>query len=192
MVRWQVKKTVNIQYFSRVICTVSVSNKTPWPRSKLTKKGFLWLILPYCCSSSKEVRTRTEIGQELGGISWHRGHEEVLLPGVLRMACSASFLFIFFFFQVVNLFILHASFFFLFLLSSHFLLPSPLITTSSHPHTSNPLTPCFQYTILLFCSENGRPPLDVPVVYIVSCSKSGHLLSYWGWTREPSRIKGSQ
>lgn len=97
-----------------------------------------------------------------------------------------------FFFQLVNLFILHASFFFLFLLSSHFLLPSPLITTSSHPHTSNPLTPCFQYTILLFCSENGRPPLDVPVVYIVSCSKSGHLLSYWGWTREPSRIKGSQ
>jgi hypothetical protein len=35
-------------------------------RSKLRRKGFIQLILPYCCSSPKEVRTGTQAGQEAG------------------------------------------------------------------------------------------------------------------------------
>jgi hypothetical protein len=33
----------------------------------LEREGFIWFILPYRCSSSKEVRTGTQTGQELGG-----------------------------------------------------------------------------------------------------------------------------
>jgi hypothetical protein len=35
-------------------------------RSKLGRKGFTQLKLPYCCSSPKEVRTGTQAGQEAG------------------------------------------------------------------------------------------------------------------------------
>jgi hypothetical protein len=35
-------------------------------RSKLGRKGFILLTLPYCCSSPKEVRTGTQAGQEAG------------------------------------------------------------------------------------------------------------------------------
>jgi hypothetical protein len=41
-------------------------DKTLCPRSKLGRKGFIQLTLPHCCSSSKEVRTRTQTGQEAG------------------------------------------------------------------------------------------------------------------------------
>jgi hypothetical protein len=35
-------------------------------KKQLGRKGFIRLILPYCCSSSKEVRTGTQAGQEAG------------------------------------------------------------------------------------------------------------------------------
>jgi hypothetical protein len=35
-------------------------------RSKLGRKGFTQLTLPHCCSSPKEVRTGTQVGQEAG------------------------------------------------------------------------------------------------------------------------------
>jgi hypothetical protein len=41
---------------------------------------------------TKEVRTGTHTGQELGGRSWCRGHGRVLLTGLLPLACSACFL----------------------------------------------------------------------------------------------------
>jgi hypothetical protein len=34
-------------------------------KSKLERKGFIWLTLPHHCSSSKEVRTGTQTQQEL-------------------------------------------------------------------------------------------------------------------------------
>jgi hypothetical protein len=37
-----------------------------WPRSKLGRKGFIQLTLPYCCLSPKEVRTGTQAGQDIG------------------------------------------------------------------------------------------------------------------------------
>jgi len=35
-------------------------------KSKLGRKGFIWLTLPYCCSSPKEGRTGIQAGQEAG------------------------------------------------------------------------------------------------------------------------------
>ena len=64
-------------------------DETPWPKSKLVRKEFIWLTPPHCCSSSKEVRTGTHTGQEPGGRSWYRSHGGVLLTGLLSMACSA-------------------------------------------------------------------------------------------------------
>jgi hypothetical protein len=45
---------------------VSIPAQTSWPRSKLGRKGFIPLTLPYCCSSPKEVRTGTQAGQKAG------------------------------------------------------------------------------------------------------------------------------
>jgi hypothetical protein len=33
-------------------------------KKQVGKKGFIQLILPYCCSPPKEVRTGTQAGQE--------------------------------------------------------------------------------------------------------------------------------
>ena len=52
-----------------VLVKVSIPAQTSWARSKLGRKGFIWLILPYCCSSPKEVRTGTQAGQEAGAVA---------------------------------------------------------------------------------------------------------------------------
>jgi hypothetical protein len=49
-----------------VLVRVSIPAQTSWPRSKLGRKGFIRLTLPYCCSSPKEVRTGTQAGQKAG------------------------------------------------------------------------------------------------------------------------------
>jgi hypothetical protein len=36
-------------------------------QSNLDKTGFIWIMLPHCCSSLKEVRTGTQTLQEPGG-----------------------------------------------------------------------------------------------------------------------------
>ena len=51
------------------------------------REEFIWLALPYHCSSSKEVRTGTHTGQEPGGRSWYRGHGGLLFSGLLPRAC---------------------------------------------------------------------------------------------------------
>jgi hypothetical protein len=52
-----------------VLVRVSIPVQTSWPRSKLGRKGFIRLTLPYCCSSPKEVRTGTQAGQEAGAVA---------------------------------------------------------------------------------------------------------------------------
>jgi hypothetical protein len=49
-----------------VLVRVSIPAQTSWLRSKLGRKGFIWLKLPYCCSSPKKVRTGTQAGQKAG------------------------------------------------------------------------------------------------------------------------------
>ena len=44
----------------------SIPAQTSWPRSKLGRKGFIQLTLPYRCSSPKEVRTGTQASQKAG------------------------------------------------------------------------------------------------------------------------------
>lgn len=41
--------------------------------------------------SMKEVRAEIQVGQENGGRNWSRGHREVMLTGLLSMACSFCF-----------------------------------------------------------------------------------------------------
>jgi hypothetical protein len=54
----------------------------------LWRKGFIQLILPGYCSSPKEVRTRTQAGQEAGADA----EAMEALTGLLLLACSACFL----------------------------------------------------------------------------------------------------
>ena len=65
-------------------------HETPWPRSRLERKGFIQLIRPRCCSLPKEVSTGTHTRQELGDRSWHSDHERCcLLDGLPWLAQSA-------------------------------------------------------------------------------------------------------
>ena len=59
-------ETVAAWGWGGVLVRVSIPVQTSWPRSKLGRKGFIRLTLPYCCSSLKEVRTGTQAGQEAG------------------------------------------------------------------------------------------------------------------------------
>jgi hypothetical protein len=49
-----------------VLVRVSVPAQMSGPRSRLGRKGFIQLTLPYCCPSLEEVRTGTQAGQEAG------------------------------------------------------------------------------------------------------------------------------
>jgi hypothetical protein len=49
-----------------VLVRVSIPAQTSWPRSKLGKKGFIQLTVPYCKFITKEVRTGTQAGQKAG------------------------------------------------------------------------------------------------------------------------------
>ena len=52
----------------------------PWPKSKtLGRKEFLWLILPHCWTSLKEVRTGAKTGQDPEGKNWCKGYRRVLI-----------------------------------------------------------------------------------------------------------------
>jgi len=52
-------------------------------QSKLRRKAFIWLTLPYYCSSSKEVRTGTHTGQEP-----EAGADAEAMEGCCLLACS--------------------------------------------------------------------------------------------------------
>ena len=49
-----------------ILVAISVFVQISWSRSKLWRKRFIQLTLPHCCSSPKEVMTRTQAGQEAG------------------------------------------------------------------------------------------------------------------------------
>jgi hypothetical protein len=48
-----------------MVCIPAQSIRTK-KKVGVPRKEFVWLTLPHCCSSPKEVRTGTHIGQELG------------------------------------------------------------------------------------------------------------------------------
>jgi hypothetical protein len=45
-------------------------------KHNLGKKGFIWLTLPYCCSSSKEAQAGTQTGRKAGGRNLEEDLEE--------------------------------------------------------------------------------------------------------------------
>jgi hypothetical protein len=49
-------------------------------KKQLGRKGFIWLTLPHCCSSLKEVRTGTQAGQGAGA-------DEEAMEGCSLLAC---------------------------------------------------------------------------------------------------------
>ena len=72
--------------FTSVLVRVSIPAQTSWPRSKLWRKGFIRLTLPYCCSSP---RSQDWNSSRSGSRSWCRGHGGMFLTGLLPLACSA-------------------------------------------------------------------------------------------------------
>jgi hypothetical protein len=64
-------------------------NKTPGPKSNLGRKGFILLILPHHSSSSEEVRTGTQAGQE-SPFSWAQLTPSLSLSTSLSVAMSSS------------------------------------------------------------------------------------------------------
>ena len=49
-----------------VLVRVSIPGQNIMTKKQLGSKGFIQLTLPHCCSSLKELRTRTQAGQEAG------------------------------------------------------------------------------------------------------------------------------
>jgi hypothetical protein len=60
------KSVLSFYHLGPVLVRVSIPAQTSRPRSKLGKKRFIQLAFPHCCSSFKEVRTGTQVGQEAG------------------------------------------------------------------------------------------------------------------------------
>jgi hypothetical protein len=80
-------------FFKSCCLKISVAvMKHPRPKSKLTRKGFIWLTLLDHSPTMEEVRTGTQAGLEPGGRSWCRGHGGALLTGLLPLSCSVCFL----------------------------------------------------------------------------------------------------
>jgi hypothetical protein len=69
-----------------VLVRVSVPAQTSWPGSKLGRKGFIRLTLPYCCSSPRKSGLELKQGrkQELMQRPWRD-----VLTGLPPLACSA-------------------------------------------------------------------------------------------------------
>lgn len=61
-------------------------------QSILTSTGFISLMPPHHSSSSKEIRTGIQIGQNLGIRSKCRGHGGLLLAGLLSWFTQSFFL----------------------------------------------------------------------------------------------------
>jgi len=70
-----------------VLVRVSIPAQTPWPRSKLGRKGFIQLTLPHRSSSPKGSHNWNS--SRSGSRSWCRDHGGILLTGLLPLACSA-------------------------------------------------------------------------------------------------------
>lgn len=57
-------------YFPSVLFRVSIAAVKHYDQKiKLGRKEVIWLTLPYCCLSLKDVRTGTQMGQEPRGRS---------------------------------------------------------------------------------------------------------------------------
>jgi hypothetical protein len=72
-------------WMSTVLVRVSIPGQNIMTKKQLGRKGFIQLTLSHCCSSLKEVRTGTQVGQEAGA-------DAEAMEGCSLLACSACFL----------------------------------------------------------------------------------------------------
>ena len=74
-------------WYQFVLVRVSIPAQTSWPRSKLGRKGFIWLTLPYCCSSPRKsgLELKQVRRQELMQRPWRDVHYWLASPGLLSL-----------------------------------------------------------------------------------------------------------
>jgi len=79
------KKTC-LREFEDVLVRVFIPAQTSWKKNKLGRKGFIWLTLPYCCSSPRKsgLELKQVRKQELMQRPWRD-----VLTGLPHLACSA-------------------------------------------------------------------------------------------------------
>ena len=70
-----------------VLVRVSIPKQTSWPRSKLERKGFIRLTLPYCCSSPRKsgLELKQVRKQELMQRPWRDVTYWLASPGLLSL-----------------------------------------------------------------------------------------------------------
>ena len=70
-----------------VLVRVSIPKQTPWPRSKLGRKGFIRLTLPYCFSSPRKsgLELKQVRKQELMQRPWRDVHYWLASPSLLSL-----------------------------------------------------------------------------------------------------------
>ena len=70
-----------------VLVRVFIPAQTSWPRSKLGRKGFIWLTLPYCCSSPRKsgLELKQVRKQELMQRPWRDVLYWLASPGLLSL-----------------------------------------------------------------------------------------------------------
>jgi hypothetical protein len=70
-----------------VLVRVSIPAQTSWPRNKLGRKGFIRLILPYCCSSPRKsgLELKHVREQELMQRPWRDVLYWLASPGLLSL-----------------------------------------------------------------------------------------------------------
>ena len=70
-----------------VLVRVSIPAQTSWPRSKLGRKGFIQLTLPYCCSSPRKsgLELKQVRKQELMQKPWRDVLYWLASPGLLSL-----------------------------------------------------------------------------------------------------------
>lgn len=92
---WVKSHSVKIEPIPKLFRWISLEgfyccNEASWPKSKLGRKWFIWLILYYCYSSLKEIRTGMLKEQELGEKNRCRDH------GRWCPYCSGKYLLLFY------------------------------------------------------------------------------------------------
>ena len=74
-------------WYQFVLVRVSIPAQTSWPRSKLGRKGFIRLTLPYCCSSPRKsgLELKQVRKQELMQRPWRDVLYWLASPGLLSL-----------------------------------------------------------------------------------------------------------
>jgi hypothetical protein len=87
LTHWAISPTPQLVLNLSVLVRVSIPAQTSWPRSKLGRKGFIRLTLPYCCWSPKYagLELKQVRKQELMQRAWRDVLYWLASPGLLSL-----------------------------------------------------------------------------------------------------------